>query len=154
MLETMHVTMESSLPAAELVAFCQSAEARRCWPGVTKVESQEGGYVYSINVDAPGWPSGELVVEEHIRPPEKQDDAVSLEAGLLWSWPSGQSSSSWMSYRFVEELDRTRVHYSLRYVVPGGALGRLINRGRFVRTMERGVRRYLACLTKTPEPVD
>lgn len=144
MFETMTATVESSLPLADLVAFCQSAESRKCWPGTSNVVPQAGGFLFRMDLHVPGVPSGELVVEEHYRPAEQSGAGISFESAQLWYWPTGDPSSAWMTYRFTPHGGETQVELTLRYLLPGSPLGRLINRTRFARTMEDNARQYLA----------
>ena len=148
-MQTVKTSVESSLPLDEFVAFCRSAEARRCWPGVTEVPFQGGGFFYTQTLKPP-WTrkGGTLKIEEHQRNCELDPSGVSFESMAVWVWPSQDTGTSWLKYRFEDDGEGSILHFTLHYVLPVGTGRRLTRGSELTASMERTVQRYLDCLAR------
>lgn len=149
MLEKVDASVESKLGLDEFVAFCRSAEARMCWPGVAEVPYQGGGFFYTQTLRPP-WArkGGMLKIEEHQRNCEDDGAGISFESMAVWVWPNQETATSWLKYHFEKGDGGSRLNFSLRYVLPVGLARRLTKGPELTSSMERTVDRYLECLAR------
>jgi hypothetical protein len=140
---TVEAAVDSSLRPDEFAAFCRSAEARTCWPGVSNVSSMGGGIFYSMDMRVPGAPGAQVHIEEHLRASQQDDTGVSFEAAARFEWPTNEVASVSYDYRFVERQDGSRLHFSMRYVMPKRLGGELVNKARYASGVERAVQLFL-----------
>jgi hypothetical protein len=127
------------------VAWCRSADSRRCWPGAQETWWADNGLFYHVTMKLPGAEQAEMLVEEHLREVTRiAHDEIVFESQCEWRWPAGDVGTVSTSYRFT--ADPNTLEFVMCYRPPGTAVGARINRHRFDPAMGKVVVRYTSCL--------
>jgi hypothetical protein len=148
MLESFVVSVRSEAGLKECVDWCRSPQSRKCFPGTQDVVDKFGTFFYNVDMRAPGASESVVTVEEHLREPEGDEHQASFESGLLWTWSTMEFVSAWAEYRFTQAEDGTQIDYHQRYMVPGRAIGVVVNHGRLARSVETAAQKYLEELAR------
>ena len=136
------------LPFDQAIAWCRSAQSRKCWPGVVRVVAERSDLVLSYVVDlaAPGAgaAAASVTIEEHLGPVEAERPR--FETNQHWLWPSGAVASCFAVYEFTPTPGGTRCHFEFNYFMGGSLLRELFDDKRFRRSVAHASERYTQCL--------
>ncbi|MEW6470773.1 MAG: SRPBCC family protein [Actinomycetota bacterium] len=142
---SMQYSVTVGAPLEQVLAWCQSRESRRSWPGVTWVAKQgPGTLTYEVDMRTKGAKDATIMVEEHLRHAEEDENGYPyFETAQRWSWPTQDASTGWTTYRFVPVDGQTRIDYTMRLVLPGSVAGERLNLSLFGRAIERAAELYV-----------
>lgn len=107
-------------------------------------------FSYDVDMRVPGIPPARLVVEERVGQPVKQRRSHTVDTVHRWTWPGGEVSNCWLTYRFRGGRSATQVDLTWRLVVPGAIDGQPIDRSRLDTAVGKAPERYLHTLAATP----
>lgn len=137
-------------PYGEVMAFCLTPDSRLTWPGTEAARSEGGVLCYDVDMRVPGIPPARLLVEERVGQPAKKGRVHTVETVHRWTWPGGEVSNCWLTYRFHRVRSSTQVDLTWRFVVPGAIDGQPIDRTRLDTAVGKAPERYLQALSGEP----
>lgn len=151
---TVFRTVETSLtlgrPVDEVMAFCLTPGSRLAWPGTETARSEGDVFSYDVDMRVPGIPPARLLVEERVGQPIKEGRVRTVETVHRWTWPGGEVSNCWLTYRFRGNRSSTQLDLTWRFVVPGAIDGQPIDRTRLDTAVGKAPERYLQALSGEP----
>jgi hypothetical protein len=151
MLQTIALGTTVAVPMDELVTWCRSAEARRCFPGARNIRGDGGGLHFEVGIRAPGAAPAVVMVDEYLKDHGRTSDGLWFETSQVWTWPSRQAATAWHRYRFIDHGGRTGLDFTWRYILPGLAGAQVANGMRFDRSIERAAEIYVERLAQRVE---
>lgn len=151
MLNRIELSVTVAQPVDELVAWCRSADSRRCFPGARNVRGDGTGLFFEVGIRAPGAAPATVTVDEYLKDHGKEPRGLWFETSQVWTWPGRQCGTSWHRYRFTERLDSTTLDFTWRYILPGLAGAQVFNAMRFSRSIERAAEIYVSQLARQAE---
>jgi hypothetical protein len=151
MLQTVALGVTVETPLTELVLWCRSAAARRCFPGVDNVRGDGRGLYFDVSVAAPGAAPALVTVDEYLKAHGREPGGLWFETSQVWTWPNRQAAMSWHRYQFRGLGSRTALDFTWRYLLPGLAGAQVVNAMRFDRSIERAAEIYIERLARRAE---
>jgi hypothetical protein len=151
MLQTVALGVTVEVPLTELVTWCRSAQARRCFPGVQNVRGDGKGLYFEVSVQAPGAAPALVTVDEYLKAHGREPGGLWFETSQVWTWPGRQVAMSWHRYNFRALGSRTALDFTWRYLLPGLAGAQVMNAMRFDRSIERAAEIYVERLAVRAE---
>ena len=111
MLHTIDQTVTVSAELDEVVRWCASAEARRCFPGVGDVTGDGTGLFFEVNIRAPGAAPATVSVNEYLKSSWRGSPGYEFETSQVWTWPNRDTAVSWHRYRFTARPGKTTLDF-------------------------------------------
>lgn len=151
MLNTVELSVEVATPLEELVAWCRSAESRRCFPGARDIRGDGTGLFFEVAIRAPGAAPATVTVDEYLKGFGREPRGFWFETSQVWTWPGRQCGTSWHKYRFTRRPRTTTLDFTWRYILPGLAGAQVSNDMHFTRSIERAAEIYVEQLARAAE---
>ena len=152
-LHTIDRTVTVPADLDEVVRWCASAEARRCFPGVGDVTGDGTGLSFEVNIRAPGAAPATVSVNEYLKSSWRGSPGYEFETSQVWTWPNRDTAISWHRYRFTARPGKTTLDFRWRYILAGLGDAQVFSDARFNRSIEKAAAIYVERLARRIRPV-
>jgi hypothetical protein len=153
MLHTIDRTVTVPADLAEVVRWCASAEARRCFPGADNVRADGTGLFFDVGIRAPGAAPATVAVNEYLKSSWRLSQGYEFETSQVWTWPNRDTAVSWHRYRFTARPGKTTLDFRWRYILAGLGDAQVLSDARFNRSIEKAAAIYVERLARRIQPV-
>ena len=151
MLNRVELSVDVAAPLEDLVDWCRSADARRCFPGARNVKGDSAALSFEVAIRAPGAAPATVTVDEYLKDFRREPGGLWFETSQVWTWPGRQCGTSWHKYRFLPGRRATTLEFTWRYILPGLAGAQVSNAMHFARSIEKAAEIYIGQLARQAE---